>query len=108
MGAYTWLNEQEFKDASKIRSDDDINEALQEVRSLMPEWYVTERIWHKRKFSFWKGFYNTAGINYTVYRRTQPDDFEVRVQMSAVNKPTILNLLYGLYMGYNSAIKSKQ
>lgn len=98
---YTWWSERDFKDASKVTTDKDIDEALQEVRSVMPEWYVTERI--ERTKSFWRK--EIINIRYSVYQRTQPFNEEVRYQLSAVDKQTVLNLLYGLYMGYKKAEK---
>lgn len=103
MGAYTWLSEQEFESYSKV-IDKDINEALHEVRSVMPEWYISQRT---ETTSSWLGKVHSTN-HYTVYMRTgngagEPNN-EVRVQMSAHSKETVLNLLYGLYMGYQKAI----
>lgn len=97
MGAYTWLNESEFKRYSSV-SDKEVNEALQEVREVMPEWYIDERK-HEIKRWFKKPITKTI---YTVYQRTKEYDEGVRLQLSATSKETVLNLLYGLYMGYHS------
>ena len=92
---YTWLSEEELQSFSKVK-DDEINEALQEVRGVMPQWFISEikrtyrKKWYKKE---------TISIYYTVYKRIN-DSSEVRYQSSAFDKPTILNLLYGLYMGY--------
>lgn len=99
MGAYTWWSEQDFKNAEQVKSDSEINEALKEVRSVMPQWYVTERFEHRS--SFWGK--EKVEIKYSVYQRTLPNNEEVRYQLSATCKETILNLLYGLYMGYRFA-----
>lgn len=100
MGMYTWLSEQEFKEYSKV-SDTEINEILQEVRLIMPEWYISERFYSERVSVFKKPL---KKVTYSVYERIGKDE-EVRYQSSAFDKPTILNLLYGLYMGYNRFLK---
>lgn len=99
MGAYTWLSDMEFKKYSKV-SDKEVNEALQEVRSVMPEWYINERIEYTK--SWWFGN-DIPIITYTVYQRAQPTYEEVRHQLSCSKKQDVLNLLYGLYMGYHKA-----
>ncbi len=100
MGAYTWLNDSEFIRYSTV-SDKDVNEALQEVREVMPEWYIDERTDEIKRW-FKKPITRTR---YTVYTRCKPDYSEVRLQLSANTKETVLNLLYGLYMGYHSNTK---
>lgn len=96
MGMYTWLSDQEFDSYSTV-TDTGINEALQEVRSVMPEWYIHERVYHTPKTWWQKAKTDYA---YTVYHRSKPDYSEVRHQLSATTRDEILNLLYGLYMGY--------
>lgn len=104
MGAYTWLTDDEFKLFTRIESDEDIDEALVEVRSVMPNWFIDERT--ETRKSFWGK--KTTTTRYTVYHRQKEDYSEVRIQMSAVNKAQVLNLLYGLYMGYHTALSMKQ
>lgn len=97
MGAYTWLSDQEFERYSQVE-DQIVNDAFQEVRALMPNWFIEEKQWIKKSF-FGK---STAGYTYTVYQREKEDYSEVRIQMSASSPATVCNLLYGLYMGYKS------
>lgn len=98
MGLYAWLSDKEFERCSSV-TDTGINEALQEVRVLMPEWYIQEDISYKK--SFWGNVKTT--YHYTVFHRSRPDYTEVRYQISATTRGEILNLLYGLYMGYHKA-----
>lgn len=100
MGLYGWLSQDEFESCSTV-CDTGINEALQEVRSVMPEWYIEERV--ERKKSRWFGNTIKKEYAYTVYHRTTKDGNEVRHQLSANTRDEILNLLYGLYMGYHKA-----
>jgi len=100
MGMYTWLSEIEFMLYSGV-TDTDVNEALQEVRTVMPEWYIKENIAYKKRFL--KRPIETT--NYTVYQRIRNE--EVRYQSSAYDKRTVLNLLYGLYMGYNKGLMTE-
>lgn len=97
MGVYTWLSDQEFERYSQVE-DQIVNEAFQEVRALMPNWFIYEKQWIKKSF-FGK---STAGYTYTVYQRQKEDYREVRIQMSASSPATVCNLLYGLYMGYKT------
>lgn len=97
MGAYTWLSDQEFERYSQVE-DQIVNEAFQEVRALMPNWFIEEKQWVKKSF-FGK---STAGYTYTVYQREKEDCSDVRIQMSASSPATVCNLLYGLYMGYKT------
>lgn len=103
MGAYTWLNDREFEAYSHV-ADADIEEAIQEVRSVMPEWYIQEQL--NTYKSFWYKTITTK--TYTVYNKQKEDYNEVRIQLSASTKAQVLNLLYGLYMGYYTALNMKQ
>jgi|SRR5215217_33083 len=98
MGAYTWFSDHEFDNFSSV-ADNGINEALQEVRSVMPEWYIQERVELKSRW-FKKPL---REYHYSVYHRSKPDYSEARLQISATTRGEILNLLYGLYMGYHKA-----
>lgn len=98
MGAYTFLSDSDFVFYT-IVTDRDMMEALTEVRSVMPEWYIEERFEYHRNWYFKK----TETVRYTVYHRQKEDYSEVRIQMSACTKYQVLNLLYGLYMGYHKA-----
>ena len=102
MGAYTWLSEYELERYSTVEFDSEINSALKEVRRVMPQWYIHERV--ELKKSFWGKI--TRTLRYTVYHRSKPDYEEVRHQISCHDKSTVLNLLYGLYMGYHSGAKT--
>lgn len=100
MGAYTWLSDYEFEQYSSV-TDKGINEALQEVRSVMPEWYICETFYRTRRN--WGLGKEKTEYNYTVYHRTISNNSGVRTQLSATTRDEILNLLYGLYMGYHKA-----
>lgn len=106
MAAYTWLNEQEFERFSSVE-DKDINFVLKEVRSVLPEWYISS---HTETIkSFWPWIKDREEVFYSVYQRQSSPAgellAEVRVQMSASRRPEVLNLLYGLYMGYHCSTK---
>jgi len=93
---YTWLSDQEFDSYSTV-TDTGINEALQEVRSVMPDWYIQENSYNVRPNWFKKP---KTKYTYNVFCRTNSDSNEARYQMSATTRYEVLNLLYGLYMGY--------
>lgn len=96
MGMYTWLSDQEFERYSTV-TDTGINEALQEVRSVMPEWYIQEISYTDRSNWFKKP---KTKYRYNVFHRSRPNDSSVRYQISATIRYEVLNLLYGLYIGY--------
>jgi len=99
MAVYTWLNESEFKKFSSS-TDKEIQEAFKEVNELMPdEWFLSERQEMTNRF-LRKSIFKT---HYTLYQRTEKGYEEVRIQMSANSKETILNLFYGLIMGFHKA-----
>lgn len=102
MGLYGWCSDDEFERYSHV-TDKEINEALQEVREVMPEWYIDERIFLVKSWWFGK---EKQQFYYSVKKRLQPDQSDVRIQISATDKKSILNLLYGLLMGYHKGAKT--
>lgn len=94
MGCYTWLSEYEFLKYSKV-DDTEINEVLQEVRSIDTRWYISERKFKRKRFLRKP----IEEITYQVYQETLMP--EVRCQMSAYIKRDVLNFLYGLNVGLN-------
>lgn len=99
MGMYTWFSDQDFERCSSVL-DTGVNEALQEVRLLMPEWYIEERTYHTPK-TWWQK--ERTEYAYTLFHRTSFDSSEVRYQISVTNRGELLNMLYGLLMGYYKA-----
>jgi len=100
MGMYTWLSESEFESYSKL-SNKELNEVFQEVRELMPDVFISERIEvEKRWFSEDKvtTYYNI----YTISKRP-----EVRCLNLNTSTPShVFNYLCGLLNGYNAKNKT--
>ena len=94
MGCYTWLSEYEFLKYSKV-DDIEINEVLQEVRSIDMRWYISERKFKRKRFLR----KSVEEVTYQIYQETLMP--EVRCQMSAYTKRDVLNFLYGLNVGLN-------
>jgi hypothetical protein len=100
MGMYTWLSEGQFEEYSKV-SDQELNEILQEVRSLMPNVYVQESQVSTCKGMFYPVVKKTV---YSVYSRTITGQEEVRVlNIKTTDKDYVANYLFGLLNGYRAA-----
>jgi len=101
MGMYTWLSTEEFERFSYV-TDKELNELLADVRDLMPEVYISERVEIKR--SWWGR--ETHTTRYTIYNRCRPDLDEVHhMNLPSGNAGYVANYLYGLINGYHKCLK---
>lgn len=107
MGLYGWLSEQEFESYSAIGSDKELNEIFQEVRELMPDVYVSERVDVIRRWWFSKPKYVTR---YTIYHRQKGDgNTEVKhMNLVSSNKAYVANYLFGLFNGFHRGAKTEE
>lgn len=102
MGMYTWLSTEEFERFSKV-TDKELNDLLSDVRELMPEVYVSERIEVKK--NIWGGRKEIT-TKYTIYTRCRPDLDEVHhMNLPSSNAGYVANYLYGLINGYHKCLK---
>ncbi len=101
----TWLSDSEFERYSQCE-DKDVNEVLQQVRSVNPVWFVDQREYVTKSW-FRKPLIEVRFTLYEIYEYptgnwSKP---EVREQVSVYDKRSLLNFLYGLNVGYHFKTK---
>lgn len=106
MGAYTYLTAEEFKRFSVIENDEELNEILQEARSLVPKIYVGTKSY---EIQTWFGFGKIETVtHYSLYSRVSDEDDgtgEVHVlNLKTQNRDYVANYLFGLMNGYRACI----
>lgn len=102
MGLYCYMFDQETEKYTQVE-DKEINEVLQEVRKVWPEWFVQERTIEYKK-RIW-GPVISERI-YTIYQSF--GGMEYREQISAYNKRDVLNFLYGLNLGLHKELYTEK
>lgn len=105
MGAYTWLSKEEFERFSKIENDGELNEILQEARSLEPKIFVGTYVFLKPTWNWFKK--DEYVTRYTLYSACfdHGEDMEVHVlNLNTSNRDYIANYLFGLINGYRACI----
>ena len=109
MAAYTWFSKDELERMSKV-SDKELNEVFQEVREVMPNIYISERV------STYKPFLRKeiSKTTYSIYHLTadilsDKECLEVRyLALNTTSEPLVFNYLCGLLNGFNMRLKVTQ
>lgn len=96
MRMYTWLTDNEFVRYSQVK-DEEMNKILQDVRKVMPEVFVQERI-ETTKRLFRK---SVTTAKYQVYHRINPEFNEVYCVNISCRYYSVCSYLFGLHNGYH-------